>query len=132
MTTWGVVAAVVLGLVFEWSGVAKLASRGAWVVEGTPFSTGRTSLDRAVRRLLPWFEIALGGLLILRIAPTVVGVVAGAVLVVFTVALLRVLASGQRPPCMCFGASRPRPVSWVSVVRNLVLVAVAVAVIAGA
>jgi hypothetical protein len=132
MTTYGTVAAVALGLVFEWSGIAKVASRTAWQVEGTPFSTGRRSLDRLVRAVLPWFEIALGVLLIVRLAPAVVGTVCVVVLAAFTVALIRVLAAGQRPPCMCFGVARARPVSWSSVARNVVLLGVAVAVIAGA
>lgn len=129
MTT---VAALALGLVFEWSGIAKVASRDAWQVEGTPFSTGRRSIDRLVRAYLPWLEIVLGVLLIVRISPVVVGAVSAAVLVSFTVALVKVLAAGQRPSCMCFGARRPRPVSWLSVGRNVGLIGVAVAVIAGA
>lgn len=132
MTAWGAAAAVFLGLVFEWSGVAKVAGRDAWVVEGTPFSTHRPRVDRLVRRVLPWVEIALGALLILRVAPVVVGISAGVILAVFTGALVRVLMSGQRPPCMCFGAARARPVSWLSVVRNVALIAIAVLVIAGA
>lgn len=129
MTT---VAALALGLVFEWSGIAKVASRDAWRVEGTPFSTGRRSIDRLVRAYLPWLEIVLGVLLIVRVSPVVVGAVSVAVLVSFTAALVKVLAAGQRPSCMCFGAGRPRPVSWLSVGRNVGLIGVAVAVIAGA
>jgi hypothetical protein len=53
-------------------------------------------------------------------------------LVAFTAVLVRVLASGQRPPCMCFGAVRARPVSWFNVVRNVALVVVACVVIVGA
>ena len=132
MTTWGSFAAVALGLVFEWSGVAKVASRDAWQVAGTPFSTGKAAVDRLVRMALPWLEVVVGALLILRIQPIPVATVALVMLVVFTVALARVLATGQRPSCMCFGATRAQPVSWVSVSRNLVLVAVACAVIVGA
>ena len=132
MTTYGTIAAVALGLVFEWSGIAKVASRTAWQVEGTPFSTGRRSLDRLVRTVLPWFEIVIGVLLIIRLAPAVVGTVCVVVLAAVTMALIRVLATGQRPPCMCFGVTRARPLSWFSVVRNVALLGAAVAVIAGA
>ena len=132
MTTYGTIAAVVLGLVFEWSGIAKVASRSAWQVEGTPFSTGHRSLDRLVRAVLPWFEIVLGVLLIVRLAPAVVGTLCVVVLALFTMALVKVLVAGQRPPCMCFGVTRPRPVSWFSVARNAVLLGVAAAVIVGA
>ena len=132
MTTSGAIAAVALGLVFEWSGVAKLASREAWQVEGTPFSTGRRVFDGLVRSVLPWLEVAVGGLLILRVVPDVAAIIAGVMLVAFTAVLVRVLASGQRPPCMCFGAVRARPVSWFNVVRNVALVVVACVVIVGA
>lgn len=132
MTTWGAMAAVVLGLVFLWSGVAKIASREAWQVAGTPFSTGNETVDRVVRMALPWLEVVVGTLLILRLVPIPVAIVAALMLVAFTAALMRVLATGQRPPCMCFGAVRAKPVSWASVVRNAALIALAVGVIAGA
>jgi len=132
VTTWAAISAVALGLVFEWSGVAKVASRDAWQVEDTPFSTGSRAVDRLVRRVLPWFEIVLGGLLILRLVSTAAAAAAVVLLAVFTVALVRVLARGQRPPCMCFGATRPRPISWASVVRNLALIGLGIAVIVGA
>lgn len=132
MTTWGSLAAVVLGLVFEWSGVAKIASRDAWQVAGTPFSTGNGTVDRFVRITLPWLEVFVGALLIFRVVPVPAAIAAAAMLLAFTVALVRVLAAGQRPPCMCFGAVRAKPVSWSSVVRNVVLVVVACAVIVGA
>lgn len=120
------VAAVVLGLVFEWSGVAKIASRDAWQVEGTPFATRISWLNRTVRITLPWVEVVLGGLLILRVEMLVTGTVAAIILIAFTASVVRVLASGQRPPCMCFGATRARPISWWSVVRNVALLACAV------
>lgn len=132
MTTGATIAAVALGLVFEWSGVTKIASRDAWQVAGTPFSTGNEVTDRVVRTALPWLEVVVGGLLVLRIAPVMGAIVALVMLVAFSAALVRVLARGQRPPCMCFGAGRARPVSWASVVRNLALIAVACVVIVGA
>ncbi|MFM7745677.1 MAG: MauE/DoxX family redox-associated membrane protein [Actinomycetota bacterium] len=132
MTNWGASAAVVLGLVFLWSGVAKIASREAWQVAGTPFSTGKDTADRVVRMILPSLEVAVGALLSLRVVPIPVAIVAAVMLVAFTAALVRVLVTGQRPPCMCFGAVRAKPVSWASVVRNAALIALACVVIAGA
>jgi len=132
VTTWGSLAAVVLGLVFEWSGVAKIASRAAWQVAGTPFSTGNAAVDSVLRIALPWLEVLVGTLLILRLAPVASAAAAAVMLVAFTAALVRVLATGQRPRCMCFGAVRATPISWASVVRNALLVAAAGLVIAGA
>lgn len=123
--------AVVLGVVFEWSGTMKVVSGDKWQVVGTPFATGRDALDRATRRFLPWVEIVLGVALILRASPRVFGTFTLLLLVAFTVSLVRVIASGQRPPCLCFGASRARPVSWRTVLRNLVLIVLAVTTIVG-
>lgn len=124
--------AVALGVVFEWSGVMKVASGTSWQVEGTPFSTGQPFIDRLVRRWLPLIEIVLGLMLIFRLATAVAGAASLILLVVFTASLGRVLASGQRPPCLCFGSSRARPVSWRSMVRNVVLIALAVTTVVAA
>lgn len=125
-------SAIFLGLVFEWSGVAKLASRDAWQIEGTPFATPSRFANRVLRNFLPWGEVLLGGLLILRWATLIVGTVAVGVLAAFTFALVRVLRRGERPVCMCFGVSRARPVSWMSVARNVGLIALAVTAVAAA
>jgi hypothetical protein len=55
----------------------------------------------------------------------VVALAAGAMLLVFTVLLVVRLAQGRRPPCACFGAWSTRPVGPGSVVRNVVLIALA-------
>ena len=48
------------------------------------------------------------------------------VLLAFTGLLILNLARGRRPPCACFGASSRRPIGPGSLVRNLVLLALAV------
>jgi thiol-disulfide isomerase/thioredoxin len=81
--------------------------------------------------LLPIAEVIAAILLVL--APTAV---AGAVLAVvllgaFTVAIARQLAAGRAPECHCFGQLQSEPIGPSSLVRNVVLVALAVVVIAG-
>lgn len=132
MSSFVDVCALALGVVFEWSGVMKVVSGERWQVSGTPFSTGNSALDDLVRRFLPWAEVCLGLLLIVRVGTVVAAALALSLLVAFTFALVRVLVRGQRPPCMCFGATRARPISWWSVARNAVLVACAVTTIVGA
>lgn len=124
--------ALALGVVFEWSGVMKVVSGERWQVSGTPFATGNSALDGLVRRFLPWVEVCLGLLLIVRVATVAAATVALILLCAFTFALVKVLVRGQRPPCMCFGATRSRPISWLSVARNIVLLACAVTTIVGA
>jgi hypothetical protein len=52
---------------------------------------------------------------------------AAAVLVAFTALLVGKLAQGERPPCACFGSFTAAPIGPSNVVRNLVLIALAVA-----
>jgi len=124
--------AFALGIVFEWSAMMKLVSRDRWQVAGTPFATGKAAIDELVRRWLPYLELAVGLMLILRMATLFGAIVALVMLVGFTVSLARVLVSDQRPPCLCFGSSRPRPISWKTLVRNFVLIAFAITTIVGA
>ncbi|WP_306357213.1 MULTISPECIES: peroxiredoxin [unclassified Nocardia] len=59
-------------------------------------------------------------------------VAAGGLLVVFTVAVVRLLRAGQHPACSCFGAASSVPIGRATVVRNGVLIALAVLVAVGA
>jgi uncharacterized membrane protein YphA (DoxX/SURF4 family) len=73
---------------------------------------------------VPITEVAVGVALVLW--PPVGGAAAIVLLVAFTVVLVRVVRSGARVPCACFGAAATSPVSWLDVVRNLGLVTLAV------
>ena len=80
--------------------------------------------------VLPWFEIALGAVLVVQAARVAAAVVALIVLVAFTALIVRRLAQGQHPPCACFGAWSAKPLGWSHVVRNVALMVVAVVAIA--
>jgi thiol-disulfide isomerase/thioredoxin len=66
-------------------------------------------------------------------APTAVaGAVLGVVLLgLFSVAIGRQLAAGRAPECQCFGQLQSEPIGPASLVRNVVLIALAVLVVAG-
>ncbi|NNH74037.1 redoxin domain-containing protein [Nocardia uniformis] len=53
-------------------------------------------------------------------------------LIVFTVAIIRLLRAGKRPACSCFGAASSVPIGWATVVRNGLLMVLVVAVGVGA
>ena len=76
--------------------------------------------------VLPWFEIALGAVLVAQLARVAAAVVALLVLVAFTALIVRRLAQGQHPPCACFGAWSASPLGWSHVVRNVALMGLAV------
>jgi hypothetical protein len=54
-----------------------------------------------------------------------------ALLAMFTTLITVRLAQGKRPPCACFGSLSARPLGWRHVLRNGVLMALAVAVLIG-
>ncbi len=62
----------------------------------------------------------------LALNPEPEGVIALAILVVFSALLVLRLAQGRRPPCACFGSWSAKPLGWQHLVRNAVLIALAV------
>ena len=121
----GRLAAVVLGVVLLVAGIAKRADRG-WPQDAAALGTPAWAIP-----VLPWFEMLLGAVLVSGLTRPAAAAVAGLVLLVFTGLLILNLARGQRPPCACFGASSRRPIGPGSLVRNLVLVALAVTAFVG-
>jgi hypothetical protein len=115
--TW---AAVVLGLVFIASGASKLFSP-TWADQAA-----RLGSPRVVSRALPLAELLLGVLGASDVARTPIVVTMSLLLLVFTAVLVRAIASGNPPPCACFGGVSTRPVGWWSVMRNVALLALAV------
>lgn len=111
-------AGLLVGVVLLVAGAAKLASP-LWPVQAAELGAPRWAVP-----VVPWVEVALGSLLAARVLPPVVGVVAAGLLAAFTGLLVTRLAQGRRPPCACFGRSA-RPLGPGSVVRNVVLTALA-------
>jgi len=118
--TIAAVAGVLLGAVLLLSGAAKLASGARW-----PAQAEALGAPAAAVAVVPWLEVGLGALLVTGVWRPVVALAAAAMLLVFTVLLVVRLAQGRRPPCACFGAWSTRPVGPGSVVRNVVLIALA-------
>jgi uncharacterized membrane protein YphA (DoxX/SURF4 family) len=115
----GRLAAAVLGVVLLVAGAAKRADRG-WPQDAAALGTPAWAIP-----VLPWFEMLLGAVLVSGLARPVAAALAGVVLLAFTGLMVLNLARGQRPPCACFGARSRRPIGPVSLVRNLVLLALA-------
>ena len=120
----GLLAGIVLGVVVILAGAAKVAMGDRWPIEAR--AMGAPSF---VVPVVPWIEIALGAALVGRIAPIVSGSLALALIASFTTLILFDLSRGRRPVCACFGQWRAAPLGWRHVVRNVVLMALAVAVI---
>ncbi len=127
MNVVGIVAGVVVGLAFLAAGGFKLADGPAWPKQAADMGVGRP-----LALVVPWVELAVGAALVTQLVRPWPAVVALAILVVFTLVIVRRLLDGSRPPCACFGSRSDRPLGAVHVIRNLALLALAaVAVIWG-
>lgn len=121
MTASAVLAAVV-GAVLLYAGVSKFGDRKSFVA-------GAAALGVPVfmASLTPWLEVALGGALILGVAEPVARFGTLVLLAAFTGLVVCNLLRGNRPACACFGARASTPISWWTVARNGVLIAMIVA-----
>jgi Methylamine utilisation protein MauE len=116
----GSVASVILGVAFLAAGGGKLASK-AWPRQARELGAPSWAIP-----VLPWAELALGALLVMQIGRVVVASLAAALLAAFTALLVVRLAQGRHPPCACFGGRSARPIDGWSLVRNVVLIALAI------
>jgi uncharacterized membrane protein YphA (DoxX/SURF4 family) len=121
-----ILASVALSAVFAVSGVTKLFDR-AGAEDGMRDFGLPGILARPMALLLPLTELVLAiGMLTGLAWAAAIGLVA--LLAIFTAAILVNLALGRRPACHCFGALSQEPIGPVTVVRNGVLIAVALLV----
>ena len=117
----GVIASVILGGVMCVAGGSKIAMGNRWPVEAQALGA-----PKSIAPIVPWIEISLGALLIVQLKPEVVGALSVALLVAFTLLIMRQLQIGHRPVCACFGSWSSKPLSWQHVARNAGFIALAV------
>jgi len=116
----GVIASIILGGVMCVAGGSKIAMGNRWPVEAQALGA-----PKLIAPIVPWIEIALGALLIVQLKPEVVGALSVALLVAFTLLIMRQLQKGHRPVCACFGSWSSKPLSWNHVARNAGFIALA-------
>jgi uncharacterized membrane protein YphA (DoxX/SURF4 family) len=126
LSALAVVASVVLGVAFLVAGGSKIAAGPSW-----PTQARGLGAPIAVIPVVPWFELALGAVLVVQVARVPAALVALVVLVVFTALIARRLAQGEHPSCACFGAWSARPLGPGHLVRNVALMALAVVAAVG-
>lgn len=109
--------AVAVAAVFVYAGVAKFATFNNWTFQARALGAPDPFVV-----LVPLAEIALAVLLVggWWFMQTVI---AGMLLLsAFTILLLVRLRDPERQPCSCFGATSQRPMSWLDVFRNVLLI----------
>ncbi len=117
-------ARLLLTVVFAIAGLAKLVdragSRQALLDFGVP-----ARLITPLPFLLPLVELAVAVALIPSASAWWGALGALALLLLFAAAIGYLLARGRTPDCHCFGQLHSAPVGWSTLVRNLILAAVA-------
>lgn len=121
----GMAAAAVLAATFAWAGAAKL-SRPAET--GTGFAGLGLGRPATLARVVPVVELVLA--VTLLAAPAAGAAAALTLLAGFTLVLARALGQGVEVRCACFGQAGGPPLSWVELVRNGLLGALAVLALA--
>jgi thiol-disulfide isomerase/thioredoxin/uncharacterized membrane protein YphA (DoxX/SURF4 family) len=121
-------ARVVLGLVFALAGSTKLAQRAGshqmLVAFGVP-----ARIAPGLAAALPAIEIMVAAGLMIPVSAWFAGIAAGTLLLSFSVAIAVNLARGHRPTCNCFGQIRAAPIGIGTLVRNIILVALAALIV---
>ncbi len=117
----GRIVAAVLALVFAWAAGAKIATP-----EETADGFAELGLPRPalLMRVIVGAEVTTA--LVLLMAPEWGGILAFALLAGFTVYLADLVRSGRPVTCRCFGGANVEPVSSKSLLRNGVLLVMAV------
>ncbi|MEU8247918.1 MauE/DoxX family redox-associated membrane protein [Nonomuraea sp. NPDC048916] len=127
---------LLLAAVLIMAAFTKVSGKGAWLA----FVHSLRQLDQVPSPLLQPVALAVVAieaivavllLVPVRVAGWIGFALAGCLLLSFTLVIGRALSHGNRAPCRCFGASST-PLGLSHVLRNLMLVCVAVLGLAGA
>lgn len=113
---------VILGLIFVYAAWVKL--REPWAMFAIAIDSYQVLPAWAVElvaRVLPWFELLLGVLLIAGIWRGVSAAAASLLLAIFFGLMVRAMAKGMQIDCGCFGPGER--LSWVTLLRDAALLA---------
>jgi uncharacterized membrane protein YphA (DoxX/SURF4 family) len=119
--TLGNAAGVLLGVVLLAAGASKLFDKG-WAERERRLGSPAWALP-----FVAPVEIVLGALIAVRIARPVLAIAGMMLMMTFTVFLLIKWDERRGEPCNCFGVLSKRPASAWTIVRNLALIALALA-----
>ena len=121
MSIAGIVASIVVGIAFVVAGASKVAAGKQW-----PATAREMGAPAFTIPIVPWVELAVGATLLVQIAVPYPAIAALVLLVAFTALILIRMSGGDRPSCACFGAWSAEPISRIHVIRNTILMALAV------
>jgi putative oxidoreductase len=112
-------AQIVLGILFGWAALAKLADLATFALQVHNFRLLPIAAENLVAMLLPWVELVAALALVLGMRPRAGAWVAGVLLAVFTVGVALAMARGLDFECGCFGKASSTRVGWGKLAQNL-------------
>ena len=134
-----VIGRVALGLIFIVAAYTKLHFEGEWHLRDYQFFFAMAidsykmlpiSAVQWMAQILPWFELALGALLIAGVAVRWIGLITSGLLLVFIGAMTRAKMLGLEINCGCFGNNEK--LGTATLIRDSSLLVLALAVTIGA
>jgi uncharacterized membrane protein YphA (DoxX/SURF4 family) len=114
---------IALGVLFIFSGAAKAYDPGVFAIEIQRYNLIPWVTAALVAVYLPWLEIIVGALLILRWLEQGTLLLIACLLLVFTLALASATFRGLSIDCGCFGKALAETGTIYPLVRNILLLA---------
>jgi uncharacterized membrane protein YphA (DoxX/SURF4 family) len=121
VSTVGLVASIIVGVAFVVAGASKVAAGEQW-----PATAREMGAPAITIPFVPWVELVIGASLVAQLAVPVPAIAALGLLVAFTALIVIRLLGDDRPPCACFGSWSAEPIGRIHVIRNAILMALAV------
>jgi thiol-disulfide isomerase/thioredoxin/uncharacterized membrane protein YphA (DoxX/SURF4 family) len=118
------VSRLLLAVVFIGAGLAKLADRSGTRLAVTEFGVP-SRFAGAVTVALPVAELVVGLALIPVATAPSAAIGAAGLLLCFSATIAVAMSRGRSPECHCFGQVHSSPAGWNTLVRNVLLLAVA-------
>jgi uncharacterized membrane protein YphA (DoxX/SURF4 family) len=120
-----------LGVLFVGACLHKIADPHAFAVDIATYDILPLVLVNLAAITLPWVELAAGSMLVVGWRVRTAALLVAGMMVVFLAALAVALSRGLDMSCGCFASAgvAEDPISWLTVVRDLVWLALAVFVV---
>lgn len=114
-----------VGGLFIWAGGSKIGHADLFAAQIAAFGLVPRVLIAPMALLLPFFEVLLGGYLVLGLYTRAAAIAAVVQLAIFAAAIASAVSRGLSLSCGCFGPNDRSVTSWPEVARDLIFAAIA-------
>jgi uncharacterized membrane protein YphA (DoxX/SURF4 family) len=120
---------VAIGAIFIAAGVSKIGHAAIFASEIAGFRIVPQPIIAPLAVMLPFFEVLLGGYLVIGLYTRIAGIVGAVQLAIFAAAIASAVMRGMSVSCGCFGPNDATTTSWGEVARDAAI-ALAAALVA--